>query len=90
MICHRCQKDVHPVYSKSGPHIRADCPVCQKYIKFIPLKNKDEWVMPFGKYKDVKLKDINDRSYLEWLLENVEVGNRMRTLIEEKLNNDKK
>ena len=86
MICNRCNKDIRPVYSKSGPHIRADCPDCKKYIKFIPLKNKEDWVMPFGKYKNVKLADIDDRPYLEWLLANVEVGNRMKTLIEEKLN----
>lgn len=86
MMCERCKKDVPPVYSQAGPHIKADCPICKRYIKFIPLTRKEDWVMPFGKYKGVKLAEVTDFEYLEWLLQKVEMGKRMRTLIEERVN----
>lgn len=31
-----CKTDVEPVLYWSGPHIRADCSRCGRYIKFCP------------------------------------------------------
>lgn len=33
--CNRCNKDVEADISTSGPHLRADCPLCGAYIKFL-------------------------------------------------------
>lgn len=34
--CVRCRTEVAPVLSTSGPHLRADCPRCCRYLKFVP------------------------------------------------------
>ena len=33
--CNQCDELVAPVFSESGKHIRADCPDCGRYIKFV-------------------------------------------------------
>ena len=33
--CPRCRVPVRPAFSKSGPHLRADCPTCGRFIAFI-------------------------------------------------------
>ena len=38
--CSNCG-DVEPVISQSGGHIRADCPVCGQYIKFLRRSDAD-------------------------------------------------
>lgn len=40
---------------------------CIKYIKVISHMNID-LIMPFGKFKDKSIYEINDIKYLEWLL----------------------
>ena len=35
MFCYRCKKTVTPLLSPKGPHIKASCPICKKYIKFV-------------------------------------------------------
>lgn len=35
LFCQHCTAYVLPVFSESGPHIRADCPSCERYIKFV-------------------------------------------------------
>lgn len=69
LMCHRCKKEVEPVLTPKGKHLRADCPLCKKYIKFVSHVPSDEFVMPFGKYKGVKLTEVAkiDSDYLHWL-----------------------
>lgn len=33
--CNRCDMDVDPVLSESGPHIKAACPHCKTFVKFL-------------------------------------------------------
>lgn len=33
--CARCHADVVPSLWTSGPHLRADCPLCDRYVKFV-------------------------------------------------------
>ena len=33
--CPRCKRDVQLKLSSAGPHIRGDCPICGRYIKFV-------------------------------------------------------
>ena len=35
VFCARCGMGVVAVFSRSGSHIRADCPECGRYVKFI-------------------------------------------------------
>lgn len=69
ITCQRCKKEVEPVLTPSGQHLRADCPLCKKYIKFVSHIPSDEFIMPFGKYKDTKMSEVAkiDMEYLHWL-----------------------
>jgi len=40
MFCYRCKKTVSPLLSPKGPHIKASCPICKRYIKFISDDDK--------------------------------------------------
>jgi len=33
--CHHCKSDVIADCKTSGPHLKAICPTCNKYIKFV-------------------------------------------------------
>lgn len=33
--CYRCDKNVEPIVTTSGPHEKASCPECGRYIKFL-------------------------------------------------------
>lgn len=35
LTCKNCGKVESPIIYKSGPHLRADCPTCFSYIKFV-------------------------------------------------------
>ena len=35
VYCSRCRMGVDALMSQSGLHIRADCPQCGRYIKFV-------------------------------------------------------
>ncbi len=35
VLCSRCREWVTPFFAEAGPHIRADCPKCEKYVKFV-------------------------------------------------------
>lgn len=38
--CYHCDKEVHIVVRPSGPHLRADCSQCGKYIKFLSREER--------------------------------------------------
>jgi len=44
LTCARCHKDVEPVLQERGDHIRADCPCCGKFIRF--MKRRDTGILP--------------------------------------------
>ena len=33
--CSRCNETVKPEFSRSGQHIQATCPNCNRYLKFV-------------------------------------------------------
>lgn len=35
LLCPHCEQYVTPTLTVAGPHIRADCPSCGRYIKFV-------------------------------------------------------
>jgi uncharacterized protein (DUF3820 family) len=70
-----CKKCNHPVfvYTKKGNHIGQYCAKCGAWQKWMPQNNPID-VMPFGKYKGQNINDIQDKSYLTWLKENLSSG----------------
>ncbi len=69
IICSKCGLINEYRTVPSGPHLKAICNGCDRYIKFIS-KPKNEVVIYFGKYSQTAVKDIMDRNYLHWLYEN--------------------
>jgi phage FluMu protein Com len=68
IICKNCGSIDDYITKSNGPHTEARCNGCGKHIKFI---SKDsEPTLYFGKYCKWKVKNITDKNYLEWLLEN--------------------
>jgi len=68
--CPKCEQEVEPILSESGKHTRADCPICKRYIKFLPKEiNAKDYKMHYGKYVGKTLEEINniDYDYLIWL-----------------------
>jgi ssDNA-binding Zn-finger/Zn-ribbon topoisomerase 1 len=44
--CPKCNETVKPEFSRSGKHIKATCPNCNRYLKFvrqIAFLNKPWW-----------------------------------------------
>lgn len=64
-FCAYCNRDVELVLSPSGPHIRGDCSVCGRYVKFVEQSE----TMPVGKYKGIRFSEI-PRAYLQWFVGN--------------------
>jgi hypothetical protein len=70
--CNFCGS-VEPVITYNGPHLQANCSLCNAFIKFVSQNNELE-IMPFGKYKGQRIDAIMDKSYLSWLLQNLKSG----------------
>ena len=39
LTCTRCDATVTPIVTPSGPHLRADCPLCGRYLCFVPKRS---------------------------------------------------
>jgi hypothetical protein len=53
--CRRCGVESEPILKIVGPHVRADCPICHRFIKFIPKAQAPSlmvWEMEKGKRYD--------------------------------------
>lgn len=85
--CKRCETINFYFEEKRGPHLTAICASCGSYIKHLG-KNKP-FVMPFGRFKGRKLSSLNSReekNYLNWVLENLELKKVMKEKIINHLN----
>ena len=81
LFCTRCELDVADVdviKVPQGTHLRANCPVCGFYIKFLKQNKRDKILrdekMPFGKYTGKSISDItkDDPSYANWAAETLD------------------
>jgi len=66
--CLRCDSTNDYRIEESGPHKKAVCNKCNKYIKFLPQSYKT--FLYFGKYKgrDIStMKSDDELAYLYWL-----------------------
>jgi len=90
IVCTRCGLVDDYRTEKSGPHIKAICNGCDRYIKFLPQGN-EEPTLHFGKYKTRTIKSMtspDETSYLRWILGNLpKLGNVLRTAITDHLIN---
>ena len=65
--------------SRSGPHLRADCKACEKFIQFVPQAvnfDRIDWnteKIPLPKYKDNLYAEVArlDPDYIRWMAENI-------------------
>lgn len=60
--------------------IRADCPECYSYIKFVPRGRLADVTLFFGKHKGERVADVarEEPDYLRWLLANARLSERVR------------
>lgn len=68
----------------SGPHLRADCNQCHRYIKFIPQENSKP-TLHFGKYKGREISSMNSQeelNYLKWLFSQSDLKPKLSSDIE--------
>ena len=72
ITCQHCgSKDYYLV--ESGIHIKANCQVCKKYIKFIPQGKPP--TLYFGKYKGREISSMKSEEeirYLQWAYLNLD------------------
>lgn len=40
LICHHCNEEVNILIELKGPHLKASCVKCRKYIKFLNHNEK--------------------------------------------------
>lgn len=53
-ICPHCGDNIVPKLSESGSHIRADCPACGRYIKFLKQRLSPEERAKYDRLKAMK------------------------------------
>lgn len=58
-------------YQKSGTHWRQTCMLCNRFLKNVPHETAETAVFYIGKYRQVLISTIADRSYLFWALNNM-------------------
>lgn len=87
IYCKACKEEVEPftseqVFGNGVMHIRADCPICGGYLKYLPQYLTDEeTTIPFGKHKGTKLSEL-PKEYLKFLIENNIVKGSLKKSIE--------
>ena len=89
VVCKRCGV-VHSVDKllisiegeKRGIKARACCPDCESFIKWLPTAMDIR--MPYGKYKDCLINEL-DLSYVLWMLNNTKMGGSLRKRFEKRL-----
>jgi phage FluMu protein Com len=82
VTCQRCQTTNEFYIEESGPHLKAMCNHCNRYIKFV---SKEEPKLYVGKYKGVPIKDIEDMGYLKWALTTLKINATVITAIQNRI-----
>lgn len=83
IVCKRCgTSDDYHIEVKSNNHC-AYCNGCGMFLKNIPYT---EPALYFGKYKGMKISDIHDKPYLEWLMANVQLKGHIKEAVIEQIN----
>ncbi len=84
VIFQRCQtiNDFHVV--PSGPHLKAICNNCGRYIKFVS-QEKEPPKFYFGKHVGKYVHEIEDMQYLKWAVNNLTLKQPMRDAIQKQI-----
>lgn len=61
--------------SNSGPHVRADCNQCGRYIKFLKQSYAPQSICYTGKYYGKPFSAITDLDWLRWCHANAPMKN---------------
>lgn len=70
VVCVRCSTINEYHTEVSGPHVKAICDNCGRYIKFLSQEKPKRFY--FGKYKGDLIAECSDKNYLKWLLQKQE------------------
>ena len=73
VICQRCGLVDDYRTTEAGPHIKAICNGCDRYIKILPQHKSTDLTLYFGKYKGRKVSSLTNAqelSWLQWAIEN--------------------
>lgn len=65
VVCKNCGLVNDYTTTEAGPHIKAVCNGCDKYIKMLPQAK--ETVLYFGKYKGRSLESLKEKEELSWV-----------------------
>lgn len=77
LFCKHCNKQVDfEIIVKANNHV-AHCWECGHYIKNIPHSTAES-VFYFGKYNGTKVSECQDLQYLEWVVKNVKLKEKMK------------
>jgi hypothetical protein len=87
LTCPHCGAVNDYTTSLSGPHLRADCNQCKRYIKFLPQETSKP-ILYFGKYKGREISSMNSQeelNYLKWLFSQSDLKPKLKADIEQQL-----
>lgn len=85
IVCKRCGL-VNDYYTELNPNnngLAAICNGCQCHIKFIPQDKPAEFY--FGRHQGTKVKDCNEKWYLEWYLKKFNSNEKMNKAIQHRI-----
>lgn len=81
--CQSCQTVDEFYVVESGPHLKALCNHCNRYIKFV--SREEEPCLYVGKYKKIPIKDIEDIPYLKWALTTLDLKDKVKSSIQNRI-----
>ncbi len=82
IICPSCGPTTDYRTEQKSTQLTAYCNKCGGYIKNIPQGEPAFYV---GKYKGVKVSEIEDMGYLKWALKEMKMSVNMRSAIEKQI-----
>lgn len=82
ITCLRCGTANEFYIEESGPHTKAICNHCNRYIKFIQKELPKLYV---GKYKGIAISEIEDIGYLKWALATLHLTSAIKMAIQSRI-----
>lgn len=83
VTCLRCNTVNEFYVEESGPHLKAMCNHCHRYIKFVSQEKPP--CLYVGKYKEVPISTIEDMPYLKWALDKLKLSDKVKTAIQNRI-----
>lgn len=88
VICPKCGLiNDYTITEKSGQQV-CRCNGCNFFLGNKPKEyyGTSNMIMPFGKYANIPIKEIEDVRYLEWLIENTKLSGVLHASIIDRIN----